>query len=289
MPHPSRTRDARPHGKRRIFQVALRNSPHKKASLPRMTVDHSGRLLHGELLVPERPLASGMWDFDLTIDDQEAEPLSDYVEQCWHSDKQVAYLELEILLSGGLRLQRHFLYAKKDQFLFLADAVHAPKRGLLHYCSRWPLSRGVVFRGARETTEGFLWASRRLAAVLPLALPERRNDRRQGTLRLHNGALELRQKAYARRLYAPLWIDLAPDRLGKRLTWRTLSVAEEFALQPPEIAVGYRVALAGQQWLVYRSLGPAGNRSLLGCNLTVELLVARFHRDGKAEPLIAVE
>jgi hypothetical protein len=55
------------------------------------------------------------------------------------------------------------------------------------------------------------------------------------------------------------------------------------------LAVGYRVQVGGQQWLFYRSLGPRGNRTLLGHNLVTEFLAARFNRDGVAESLLEIE
>jgi hypothetical protein len=66
-------------------------------------------------------------------------------------------------------------------------------------------------------------------------------------------------------------------------------VAEIWAKQPNDVAVGYRVAIGRRQWLVYRSLARLGNRSLLGHNISSEMLVARFHRDGEVEALIEIE
>jgi len=49
------------------------------------------------------------------------------------------------------------------------------------------------------------------------------------------------------------------------------------------------VALGNRQWLIYRSLGQPGNRTLLGHNLSTEMLVARFDKSGEVEPLIEIE
>ncbi len=71
-------------------------------------------------------------------------------------------------------------------------------------------------------------------------------------------------------------------------TWRRLTVAENQSTQPPEVAVGYRVASGNDQWLVYRSLAPAANRTVLGHNLITELLIAQFGRDGQVQSLIEI-
>ena len=90
-------------------------------------------------------------------------------------------------------------------------------------------------------------------------------------------------------MLAPLLVDLRPGRMTRRLTWRHLTVAEDLRAQPSDVAVGYRVRIGKHQWLIYRSLAPTGNRTLLGHNLTTEMLVARFDRDGEVEPLLEIE
>ena len=81
-------------------------------------------------------------------------------------------------------------------------------------------------------------------------------------------------------MLAPLFFDLRARRMTRPLTWRQLTVAESLKTQPPEVAVGYRVMVGKEQWLIYRSLGSPANRTLLGHNLATEMLVARFGRDG---------
>jgi hypothetical protein len=43
------------------------------------------------------------------------------------------------------------------------------------------------------------------------------------------------------------------------------------------------------QWLIYRSLGPVANRSVLGQNLRTDFLVARFLPNGTIERLLEIE
>ncbi|MGD0899491.1 MAG: hypothetical protein ABR915_16785, partial [Thermoguttaceae bacterium] len=237
-------------------------------------------------------------------------------------------------LSGGLRLERHLVLARKDRFLLRADAVLGARTRALRYQGRLPLAPGIAPRCAEQTREGFLVAiaagkrrrglppvtrpglGKRLATVLPLALPEWRSDgdcpdfrghraqlgRENGTVPFDPksegvagdlvgvaGALELRQAIRGRRLFAPLWLDLDRGRFRRRRTWRQLTVAESMAVLPPDAAVGYRVAAGGGQWLIYRSLAPKRNRSVLGHNLATETLVARFRRDGEVQSIIEIE
>ena len=147
----------------------------------------------------------------------------------------------------------------------------------------------MAFRQACETREGTLVGRKRRALVLPLALPEWLADRRYGELTQTAAGLELRQAAEGRALFAPLFLALDRSRMTEPATWRQLTVAESWATQPKDAAVGYRVAIGRRQWLLYRSLTAPRNRSLLGHNLSTETLVARFDRKGQVEPLIEIE
>jgi hypothetical protein len=263
--------------------------PRWSRSGERLAVAYPQRQVQVELGCGKDVLWSGPWELEVRIDGQPAEPDSDWEQLCWVSDDDVDFLELEIELSGGLRVQRQMLLARQDHFLLLADAVLCARPGRLEYRGRLPLCPGVSLRGADQSREGLLVGSKRRALVLPLALPEWQADRRVGQLVQTANGLELRQSARASRLYAPLFFDLDRGRMTRRRTWRQLTVAESLAVQPDEVAVGYRVAVGKEQWLIYRSLAEKANRTLLGHNLSTETLVAQFHRSGEVEPLLEIE
>ncbi|HUT10203.1 MAG TPA: hypothetical protein VMY42_06880 [Thermoguttaceae bacterium] len=258
-------------------------------SAERLTVVYAGKAMRVELSCGKDVLWSGPWELDLRVDGRPVEPVSDWEEVCWVSDEDVDYLELEIALSGDLRVQRQMLLAHEDRFLFLADAVLADRSVTLEYRTCLPLRKRVSWRQSEESREGLLVAGKRRASVLPLALPEWKADRRTGELLRTDAGLELRQLFEGRGLYAPLFLDLDRRRHTRPLTWRRLTVAESLQVQPDDVAVGYRVAVDEEQWLIYRSLTERANRTLLGHNLSTEMLVARFDRTGEVEPLVEVE
>jgi hypothetical protein len=256
----------------------------------RLTVAYHGRQISAELLCGRDLVMSGAWNPQIEFNGAPLEAESQWDEVCWLSDDDVDYLELELSLSGGVQIQRHLLLARQDHFLFVADAVMGEQSGSIAYRSAAPLAAGVRFAPSAESNEGRLIGRRGCALVLPLALSEWRSEPGGGTLREQAGALELRQSAAnARNLFAPLFIDLAPRRFSRPCTWRRLTVAENRQIVAPDLAAGYRVQVGGQQWLFYRSLGPRGNRTLLGHNLVTQFLAARFNRDGVAESLLEIE
>ncbi len=260
----------------------------------RLTAAYSDQAVKLELETSGHPLITGAWDWEIRIDGVRAESLGDWSEVCWISSRRCDYLELEIKLSAGLRLQRQLLLAREDEFLLLADVVLGPaessvKSHELEYSARLPVGAGISAAMGSETRELVLSDRKPRAMVLPLALPEWRVDPRGGDLRAQPDCLELRQRTRGGALLAPLWIDLAPRRFGRPSTWRQLTVAEQLQIQPHDVAAGYRIQFGKQQWLVYRSLKMPGNRTLLGQNLSSEFYVGRFGRDGEAEKIVEVE
>lgn len=256
---------------------------------PRLTVVYPGRSVQLELGVGRDVIWSGVWDFEIQSAGKKIEPRANWEEVCWVSDEDVDYLELEIDLSGGLRMQRQIALARQDGFLFLADAILGSRSTRLDYTGRLPLCDGVSFEPTAEGREGFLVGRRRVGLAMPLALPEWRTQKGIGTLSTTSAGLELRQSAEGRAMFAPLFVDLNPRRMTRPMTWRQLTVAESLVIQPPDVAVGYRVRSGDDQWLFYRSLAKKSNRTLLGHNLSTEMLIARFGQDGEVDSLVEIE
>jgi hypothetical protein len=261
----------------------------------RLTVVYPDRSVRMEFSCGKDVLWSGLWELEVRVDGQPAPPTSDWEQLLWLSDEDVDFLELEIELGsvvrGGtkLRVQRQMALAREDRLLLLADVVMSNRPGEIEYRGCLPLCPGVSFQGADESREGCLAASKPRAKVLPLALPEWRSEQRIGELAPTDRGLELSQSCEGRGLYAALFFDLDRRRQTYPVTWRQLTVAESLAAQPVDVAVGYRAAVGSEQWLIYRSLAEKANRTLLGHNLSTEMLLARFHRSGKVKPLLEIE
>jgi hypothetical protein len=58
---------------------------------------------------------------------------------------------------------------------------------------------------------------------------------------------------------------------------------------PRDRAVGYRVQFGRQNWLLYRTLAPRGNRTVLGQNYSSEFVCCRMLKTGKTESIIEIE
>jgi hypothetical protein len=237
---------------------------------PKVTLAYAEQQVQIELEDAGELIWSGPWGLDLRIDGARAEQASNWEEVCWFSDADADYVEIEAKLAGGVTVQRQVLLTRRDRCLLLADAVVGPRPGRIHYESKLPIAATVEAKPAAETREVSLAGRRARVAVLPLALPEWRIDPRRGELIAHEGNLCLQQTVDAQRLYAPLLIDLDPERAGKGLTWRQLTIAETRQIQPAEVAVGYRAQSGKSQWVVYRSLAKPGIRTVLGQNLSSE-------------------
>jgi hypothetical protein len=255
----------------------------------RMVVDYRDPAMQTELTVGDRTLWTGRWTTDVSVDGRMVDPVSDWEELCWHSDDDVDYLELQLELEGDWRLQRQLLMVREDKFLFAADALLGQRPATIRYESCLPLAEDVVCRPEKETRESYLVHRQLAGLVLPLALPEWRSAQADGCLKADGSQLWQVRELNAPRMYLPLFVDLDRNRLRKPVTWRHLTVGCRLQNEPPSAAAGYRVQIGREQWLFYRSLGPAENRTLLGQNLLHEFYAARFGVDGTTEDLLAID
>lgn len=255
----------------------------------RLAVARSGEHVQTELVAGAQTIWSGLWQQEIRINGGRFDPSEQWDEVCWHTDDDVDFQELQTTLADGWILQRQILLAREDQFLYLADAILGSDQAQIEYRAQLPLSEGVRFEPAAETHEGHVIGNRWRGTVLPLALPEWRTVPPNGGLDWADGKLQVWQTARTQRLYVPIFIDLNPARTHRPLTWRHLTVAERLQVQSPSQAVAFRVQVADEQWLFYRSLGPAANRTFLGENLSNEFLAARFDQDGDADDLIRID
>lgn len=263
-------------------------------------VDYSQPDLRIDLILADRDVFTGIWTSTLWIDGQSLGVQGSWEEVLWHSDEDVDYLELELPLEGGWKLQRQMLLARNDQFLFLADALlgeealSPDQTAEIHYQARLPLAEGIRFEGSSDSHDGLLLhRNKKLARAFPLAMPEWRNEHFAGELAVDDhqppASLAIRQAARGRNMFVPLVLDLAPTRFRRAFTWRRLTVAESLKIAPRDQAVGYRVQVGKEQWLFYRSLAWKGNRTVLGQNYSTEFVACRFLPSGLTEDLLSIE
>ncbi len=268
-----------------------RRRPHDQ-----LLADFSAGDVFTELAAAGRTLWCSSWKWRATIDGQPLVPSGPWREVCWHTDGDVDYLEIELPLSSGWCLERQLVLGRKDRFVLLADALLGPRSPgvpppVIRYAASIRLAPGARLATAGQTREAWLTSGRkRCATLVPLALPEWRTERAHSELAAGgDGSLELAQAAQGDALFAPLWIDLDPRRARQPLTWRRLTVAENLQNVPRDAAVGYRVQIGRGHWLVYRTLAPRGNRTVLGQNYSAEFVCSRLEKSGSAEPIIEIQ
>jgi hypothetical protein len=259
---------------------------------PRLTVNFADQPLRLELCVGGRKLLAGSWTMETICDGQPALPTGSWQELCWQSDKKCDFLELGIELAEGLQLERQIVLSKRDDVLLVADVLTA-RDGASHQLQHalgLPLARRVAWVPETETRDGVLVWRKQRTAVLPLGLHEWRCDPRGGKLVSESNRLTLTEATDGRALYCGLLLDLDPARSKQARTWRQLTVSEMLQPVPRDLAVGFRAQSGDDQWLVYRSLGPAGNRAVLGQNISSEFYAGQFRReDGLVTEWIEIE
>ncbi len=244
-----------------------------------------------ELSVAGEKLLAGLWDFETLCDGKPANPTGDWEQLCWERGPLYSLVELGRSLTAGLRLERQLLIGYKDKVLYLADSI-VSNDGSAHtirHTTDLPLAHHIRWEPEAETRDGILAGRKIRAAVMPVGLKEWRADPRGGSLESRSGRLILTQEAHGRALCCPLVIDFDPKRLKDERTWRQLTIGENLEIVPSDIAVGYRAQSGNGQWLFYRSLGPVGNRTVLGQNISSEFTAGPFPSSGKFKEWIEIE
>jgi hypothetical protein len=257
----------------------------------RLALAYADDPLNMELSVDGKRLLAGAWTFETTCDGAPVQVAGEWERLCWESGKRYDFLELGVALSNGLRLERQVLFGRTDRVLYLADIVitaDAAPRELCH-SMRLPLDARAIWQPEAETRDGLVVHGNARAAVLPLSLAEWRSDPRSGSLVADNGSLVLTQQGHGRALCCPVFFDLEKKRAKKERTWRQLTVAEWMEILPRDVAVGFRAQSGLDQWIFYRALGPAGNRTVLGQNIAGEFSAGPFYETGKYKEWLEIE
>jgi hypothetical protein len=263
----------------------------------RLLLDFSAPRHQLEIAVGDRLVVAGEWGWSVEADGVPLLPTGPWTVCCFESDAKASFLEIVAPLPGGLQAERQIVLLPRDRVLILTDSITdagacLPASGRpdrIAYRSHLPLAEAAASREA-ETRELCLKVGDRQAwRVLPLALPEWRTATAAGTLDEDGDVLRLRGEGQGGRYSFPVWFDLDPDRSELPLTWRPLSVADQRQNLKAHEAVGFRVQVGLEQWLLYRALDTPRNRTLLGCNVACEFLVGRLRRSGEVSRTLEIE
>jgi hypothetical protein len=254
----------------------------------RVMLDYRHPVPRLEIAVGDRLLVDGPWQWEAWADGRAVEPEAGWTVSCWESDRKATFLEITAPLGGGRQIERQVVVLPRDGIVLLADAVtSSASAAALRYRGILPLAASLDAEAAAETCEVIVADTRPRMLALPLAISEWRAGG-GGELRADSGTLVLSQ-AGSTRLYAPMWLDCDPRRIGRPLTWRQLTVADTRIILPRHQAAGFRVQAGLDQWLVYRALDAARNRTVLGCNVSCEFLVGRVRKSGEIARTLEIQ
>jgi hypothetical protein len=263
----------------------------------RLLLDFSAPRHQLEIAVGDRLVIAGEWGWSVEADGVPLLPTGPWTVCCFESDAKASFLEIVAPLPGGLQAERQIVLLPRDRVLVLTDSITdagacLPASGRpdrIAYRSHLPLAEAAASREAETRELRLKVGDRRAWRVLPLALPEWRAATAAGGLDEDGDVLRLRGDGEGGRFSFPLWFDLDPERAELPLTWRPLSVADQRQNLKRHEAVGFRVQVGLEQWLLYRALDAPRNRTLLGCNVACEFLVGRLRRSGEVSRTLEIE
>ena len=235
-----------------------------------------------------RAWLSGCIETTLEINGESIPVTSSWEDTLWHEDADVTYLEIETRPAENVRIQRHILLARSDEFALFADAILCDPNVSIRSEVVFPIAENVSMEQSPETREGALIRGKARATIVAPSTSEWRSEKSSAELQFEPDSVRLTCLG-THRLFAPLWVDLNPKRSRNMTTWRRLTVGQNLEIPPRSEAEAFLVRTSSDQWLIYRSLGSKQNRTILGKNLATEFLVARFLETGLFHTIMEVE
>ena len=92
-------------------------------SVDRLKVTSISRDILCELHAGKHPIFTGVWDWDILVDNRHLDSSSEidqacWENNCWEENIDVSYAEMQLNLPNSLQIQRQFLLARRDRFAF---------------------------------------------------------------------------------------------------------------------------------------------------------------------------
>ncbi len=255
---------------------------------PRVAVAVDGRSMQLEIC-RGTSLLRGLRSPEISIDGRQSSPQGDWELVCHHTDNGIDYLEWEMELDRGVRLQRQLLLLRQDSAVLLADIVLGDSAKRIDYRLQLELPDGISVIHETETSEIYLADPKIRSLVIPVALPEWQAQCGEQGFDGYAGHLQLTQSVAAKNLYAGIFLDLRPRRSLRPRTWRPLTVAEQLRSVSREIAVAFRIQIGKQQWVLYRAIDAIGNRTFMGQNHSSDFFIGKLRSDGNVDEILSIE
>ncbi len=244
----------------------------------------------------------GDWKTSIHIDDQKLQPIGNWHVLCQDIDSNYAYMEWELPLTKNYHLERLVLMIFKEDFLLLADTLlpNDPKTMTdvdIQYKTTLPLCKNLMFGSPSDAMELITVPGKGKRAIvypvmsiIPPALPEwRSNDPQHMSLVQQKQEILQKYNVCGKALFMPLLFNLNEQRAKTTCTWRQLTVGENMEAVSRNRAVGYRIQLGTEQYIIYRSLEECKCRTLLGHHLNSEFMFASFDPQQGVHSIIEVE
>jgi hypothetical protein len=251
----------------------------------RVGIAYHGLSVECHLWARGRALLAGEFQSELIVDGTAVETLGDWKSTCWSSDDDGDYLEMQLVCSDEVRIDRQFLLSRRGHFALFADAVVTSAPARIEYRLSLPVAGGASMRTHRETRECAVGAAR----VFPVGLPQDRVLSSPGNCFENSGRLHLTQVAKGHGLYLPVVFDWHPRRRRASADWRSLTVTEHRRVVSPDSAAGHRLRVGKEQLLIYRSLADTREaRAVLGQHTRYETVIGSIDA-GELAPIVMVE
>jgi len=243
-----------------------------------------------EVVVADLSLFAGNWEHALKIDGEPYAVAGEWTCCCWYTDRQVAFLELQLNRDDPVQVVRQALLLREESVLMLSDSIRTPVPASMEFSRSLPLTETWALEEDTLSRELALCQGSARVRLFPWSSPQMRLERSEETLSITPQQLHLKTRTHGRGLYSATLFDWSEKRREEPVDWQRVTVAEDGQIMPPETAVGHRLRLGKKQWVLYHShQPPVFPRSVLGIHTLSETVFARLTPRGEVEMLVEVE
>lgn len=275
-------------------QINVANSPNNK-----INVDLYNKQILTEFQLAGMPVFSGLWNISLQINGKQPRPASPWQAVCCESNECYSYSEWEMHLAGDYRIERRCILVPDEKILLLGDTVRKKnssqelKTQKIEYISNiqmnpkltcTPSQDGGVFIHPNANNDS---PSKPIAHIIPFFFENIAAT--QKTSQHYEDAVQTVFSKTGTALFAPLLIDYDPVRMKKPVIVRRLTVAKQGTSVPNDDALGFRVQLGKDQFIVYQTLNEKAVRTVLGLHLISDFVLGKFYKETGPQTIVGIE
>lgn len=240
-----------------------------------------------DLRVGAEPILRGRWSTSVRIDGAERTMPAAWQPTCWHADDDGQFLELRLQTEEFL-IDRQIFLCRRAPVLFVVDALQVEAAARVELAWNLPCSEIGGWQGIVPTRAQRCVGLDHNVAILPIGMPVDPLAASPGSLAVEKGTLRAGVQQQGRVAVLPLaFVWGSPAKSA--LSWRALTITSDRRVVEPEEAVAWRITVANQPIVYFRSTLGTHRLAFLGHQTFYETVIGPLDKKGDLRHWLMVD